>query len=222
MRFRFLFSALFSALLALTVLLSGCATRSGGEFTSVVSAPMNPKAVRVRVSLSNRAVYVMEGDRPLLVTPVAIGKPGSMTPTGQFTVFHKEAKKRSGTYGFQVRGPEILKGERRNTPGGYRYVGYPMPWWVEFSPGYGFHAGSVWPEPRTHGCLRLHQNVAPAFFSLVSRGTPVLIARSLPEDVTLGKNLNRPTDYADPDPPAAYLISDAAFSDLMGKHLVRR
>jgi lipoprotein-anchoring transpeptidase ErfK/SrfK len=222
MRNRFHFSARFSALLAAAVMSVGCATQPGGEFTSAVTAPTNPKAVRVRVSLSNRSVYVMEGDRPLLVTPVAIGKPGSPTPTGHFTVFRKEAQKRSGTYGFHVRGSEILKGERRHTPGGYRYVGYPMPWWVEFSPGYGFHAGSVWPQPRTHGCLRLHQNVAPSFFSLVSRGTPVHIAHSLPEDATLGRNLARPTDYADPDPPASYMISDAAFPDLMGKHLSRR
>ena len=198
----------------------GCATHPATvEYDSPAATPTHPKQVRVRVSLQNRAVYVMEGDRPLLVTAVAIGKPGSETPTGRFTVFHKDARKRSNTYGFHVRGGDIQAGKRVNTPSGARYVGFPMPWWVEFSPGYGFHAGSVWPTPRTHGCLRIHPHVAPKFFAIVPKGAPVYIARSLPEDATLGRNLARPTDYAAPDPPRSYLISDAALTDLMGKRL---
>jgi hypothetical protein len=87
-----------------------------------------------------------------------------------------------------------------------------MAWWCEFSPAYGFHEGSVWPMPRTHGCLRLHKNVAPKFYALVKIGTPVNIAQSQPEDSTIGRNLRRPTDYADPDPPANVLISSAVFT----------
>ena len=34
----------------------------------------NPSAVRVKVSLRNQATYVMEGNQPLLVMPVSIGK----------------------------------------------------------------------------------------------------------------------------------------------------
>ncbi|MCB1065245.1 MAG: L,D-transpeptidase [Verrucomicrobiae bacterium] len=197
-----------------------CATQQGGgEYDAVALTPNNPKNVRVRVSLQNRAVYVMEGDRPLLVTPVAIGKPGDETPTGSFTAFRKDARKRSNTYGFHVRGNDIRPGKSANTPGGYRYVGYPMPYWVEFKAGYGFHAGSVWPTPRSHGCLRLHANVAPKFFAIVPEDAPVYIAQSLPEDATLGRNLKRPTDYADPDPPMSYMISDAALVDIMGKRL---
>ncbi|MCB1079236.1 MAG: L,D-transpeptidase [Verrucomicrobiae bacterium] len=218
-RRRALSPFLVSAVAAISI--SSCATRPSAEFDSVASPPTNPRNVRVRVSLQNRAVYVMEGNRPLLVTPVAIGKPGNETPTGNFVAFNKIARKRSNTYGFHVRGGDVRPGTHANTPSGSRYVGYPMPCWVEFSPGYGFHAGSVWPTPRTHGCLRLHPNVAPKFFSIVPKGTPILIARSLPEDATLGKNLARPTDYADPDPPASYMTTDAAFQDLLGKSLRR-
>ena len=202
---------------------SGCTTTTeiSSEYDSMVHAPNRPGDVRVKVSLRNRAVYVMEGDRALLVTAVAIGKPETPTPTGHFRVFRKDATKRSNTYGFHVRGSEIHKGERRKTPSGYRYVGYPMPYWVEFKSGYGFHAGSVWPTPRSHGCLRLHANVAPKFFAIVPNNAPIHIAHSQPEDSTIGRNLKRPTDYDDPDPPGWFMISDAALKDIRGMQLRR-
>lgn len=208
-------------LLGAALSLVGCSSTAPAVADSGPVRAPDPRRVQVRVSLRHRAAYVMEGDRPLLVTAVAIGKAGSETPTGRFTVIRKEARKRSNTYGFHVRGSDIRSGRRAGTPPGYRYVGYPMPWWVEFHPGYGFHAGSVWPTPRTHGCLRLHPDVAPGFFALVPSGAPVVIARSLPEDATLGEALVRPTDFADPDPPASHLVSEAAFGDLMGKRLSR-
>ena len=153
----------------------------------------------------------MEGNRALLVTPVAIGKAGHETPRGNFSCYKKIEKKRSNTYGFHVSGSAIRPGKSSKTPRGARYVGYPMPYWVEFKSAYGFHAGSVYPEPRSHGCLRLHKNVAPKFFALVNSSTSVNIAHTQPEDATLGKNVRRPTDYADPDLPAPLIITSAAF-----------
>jgi len=198
-------------LLALGLFSVSCATKKLGEYDAPAYRPANQKNVKVKVSLQNRMVYVMEGDRALLVTPTAIGKPGNETPTGNFHAFNRIEKKRSNTYGYYVGGNQIIPGKSSNTPGGHRYVGFPMPYWVEFTPAYGFHAGSVWPVPRSHGCLRLHPNVAPKFYALVPEGTPINIAHSQPEDQTLGKNVRRPTDYADPDPPAAVMVSSAAF-----------
>lgn len=205
---------------AAAVWLSGCAGTTGsiGRYDSPAYKPHNPDNVRVKVSLQNRAVYVMEGDRPLLVTATAIGTPQKPTPTGNFRVFAKIAEKRSGSYGFSVNGDSIRPSTRGNATG--RYVGFPMAWWVEFLPGYGFHEGSVWPTPRTHGCLRLHKNVAPKFYALVKSGTPVNIQHSQPEDNTLGRNLKRPTDYADPDPPTSVLISPAIFTKPHGPLLI--
>ena len=48
-----------------------------------------PKArsnVRVKVSLSNRMAYVMEGGTPLLVMPVTVGRDSAKTPTGSFRI----------------------------------------------------------------------------------------------------------------------------------------
>lgn len=190
----------------------GCAAVGPvAEFDSPAWRPQNSRDVSVKVSLENRMVYVMEGNRPLLVTPTCIGTPANPTPRGNFTAYKKIEKKRSYTYGFHVVPSRIVPGKSSATPSGARYVGYPMPYWVEFKAGYGFHAGSVWPMPRSHGCLRLHPNVAPKFFALVGEGTPVNISLRQPEDATLGRNIARPQDFADPDPPAAFTISSATF-----------
>lgn len=208
--------------LAAVVFLTGCATKQsgGGRYDAVAYKPRNPSDVRVKVSLQNRAVYVMEGDRPLLVTATAIGTPAKPTPKGNFRVYNKIAKKRSGSYGFSVSGDRIVPVKASAATG--RYVGFPMAYWVEFSPAYGFHEGSVWPMPRTHGCLRLHKNVAPKFYELARMGTPVQIAETQPEDATIGRNLKRPTDYADPDPANSILISDGIFTQPSGPLLVEQ
>ena len=217
--------ALLSLALGALTLLSGCAgghltKRLAGPYNVVAYKPKNPDNVRVKVSLSNRAVYVMEGDTPLLVTATAIGLPEKPTPTGSFHVFAKIPNKRSGTYGFSVSGDSIHPCKSSEATG--HYVGFPMAWWVEFSPGYGFHEGAVWPIPRTHGCLRLHKNAAPRFYALVKNGTPVSIAQTQPEDATIGKDLKRPQDFRDPDPAPAILVSDRAFSAPAGPLLVDR
>ena len=205
----------FFALLFAVVFGSGCQTIPlRTKYDPVGYKPKNPGNVVIKVSLQGRMVYVMEGSKPLLVTATAIGLPNKPTPKGRFRVTNKIANKRSGTYGFWVKGDVIVAGKSSKAPGaGYRYVGFPMQYWVEWMPAYGFHLGSVWPVPRTHGCLRLHQNAAREFFQLARIGTPVYIAERQPEDATLGKNPPRPQDYNDPDPPKSILISSRAFTD---------
>ncbi|MCG8603150.1 MAG: L,D-transpeptidase [Verrucomicrobiales bacterium] len=197
----------------------GCATKPPEETVPASMAVrygtiQDMSKVKVKVSLGNRAVYVMEGDEPRFVAAVAIGTPSDPTPTGTFKVQHKEVKKRSSSYGFFVKDGQVIPGERRKMPSGYRYVGYPLPYWVYFSHGCGFHAGAVWPQPRTHGCLRLHKTIADDFYHMVKVGTPVIIQNSLPEDATIGKNVPRPTDYAHPDSPPSVRASDAVFTDM--------
>lgn len=203
--------------------LSGCANGPiAKRFAYNVTAykPKNPDNVRVKVSLANRAVYVMEGDTPLMVTATAIGLPEKPTPTGNFRVTNKIEKKRSGAYGFSVNGDSIRPCKASDATG--RYVGFPMAYWVEFAPGYGFHEGAVWPIPRSHGCLRLHKTAAPKFWALTKIGTPVSIAQTQPEDATIGKDLRRPQDYRDPDPANSILISDRIFAPPAGPLLVDR
>jgi len=210
---------------AAILLLAGCETMHVGRTTydRPAYAPKNPNNVRVDVSLNKKMVYVMEGNRPLLVTATAIGTAEHPTPRGHFTVFNKIKNKRSGSYGFWVRGGQVVAADSSHRPSGigWRYIGFPMGYWVEFAPGYGFHEGSVWPVPRTHGCLRMHKNDAADFFSLVKDGTPVNIANSQPEDATLGENFQRPQDYNDPDPPAAFYASPEYFETIKAAEIIK-
>ncbi|HJX25120.1 MAG TPA: L,D-transpeptidase [Chthoniobacterales bacterium] len=193
--------------------LTGCQTgpmgTSSGPYHVTAYRPHNPSAVRVKVSLSKQNVYVMEGDRCLMAVATTVGKADKPTPHGEFHIYSKVEHKRSGSYGFSVQGNRVVP----STGGGPgRYVGYPMGYWCEFAPAYGFHQGFVHPNPHTHGCLRLHGEAAAKFYALVRIGTPVSISTEQKEDTTIGPQVLRVDDSRTPDPDPHTMISDAAFS----------
>jgi lipoprotein-anchoring transpeptidase ErfK/SrfK len=208
-------------LLALSgaALLAGCQTApvGGGNYHVTAYKPTDPSKVRVDVSISKENVYVMEGDRCLMAAACSVGIPSKPTPKGHFTIYRKEEQKRSGSYGFRVVGDNIVPSEGQGGPG--RYVGYPMGFWCEFAPSYGFHQGFVHPSPRTHGCIRLHGEAAPKFFALVHQGTPVNIAESQPEDATIGPKVTRVDDSKTPDPDPHIMITSGAFQKPEGQLL---
>ncbi|PYI76782.1 MAG: L,D-transpeptidase, partial [Verrucomicrobia bacterium] len=152
------------------LLLTGCATRKatvgGGNYHVTAYRPHDPSQVKVKLSTSTQNLFVMEGDRLLMAVQANVGKPGALTPHGHFTIFSKQKERR-----------------RASEPD----RGYPMAYWCEFAPAYGFHEGFVWPVPHTHGCVRLHREAAARLFALVRIGTPVEIESSLPEDATYGR-----------------------------------
>lgn len=190
-----------------SLLFSSCsntASPGGGSMSSAMRAyeaydrpatlPGNPSNVRVKVSLKNRMAYVMEGNKPLLVMPVTVGKSSSPTPSGNFRIRSKNHYYRANTHGYAIKGNVVRGCYLRNKPAGWRFKGTPMPYWCEFKSAYGFHTGWMKPFPSSGGCLRMHKNVAPKFFRLVRTGTPVSIASSQPEDATIGRNIPRPPD----------------------------
>lgn len=173
--------------------------------------PKNPGAVKVKVSLSKQRTYVMEGSEILLSMPVSVGSPGTSTPTGNFTIFNKVEKKRANTHGYAYSGNQVKKTMLSSRPSGWSFKGTPMPYWCEFKANYGFHTGWVKHQPCTHGCIRMHENLAPKFYRLVKVGTPVSIAYSQPEDATLG-NIPLPPDAGPlPDYPGTMYTGDGYF-----------
>lgn len=217
--YRLLLIASIPSALFLTSCETGSMATSGGNYHVVAHRPHNPDAVRVKVSLSKQNVYVMEGDRCLMAVATTVGIPSKPTPKGSFHIYSKQEHKRSGSYGFRVQGDRIVPAEAsKNIPG--RYVGYPMGYWCEFSPSYGFHQGYVHLVPRSHGCLRLKGEAAAKFYVLVHNGTPVNIAETQPEDATFGKQVQRIDDSKTPDPPMSVSISEKAFQAPSGPLLV--
>jgi hypothetical protein len=179
----------------------GMLSRAGGGGSYHVTAykPHDPSKVRVKLSTSTQNLYVMEGDRLLMAVQGNVGKPGAETPTGHFTIYEKNKTKR------RVSEPD---------------AGYPMAYWCEFKPAYGFHEGFVWSVPRTHGCVRLHREAAARLFALTRIGTPVDIERSLPEDAKYGKMVRRLDQSRDPDPPRSQMLSASWFKDPPGPLLI--
>jgi L,D-transpeptidase catalytic domain len=199
------------------LLLVGCGTTrvAGGKPYHVTAyRPHDPSAVRVKVSLSNQNIYVMEGDRCLMAVACSVGLANKPTPHGNFTIYSKQERKRSGEYGFSVQGNQVVATTAGHAGG--HYIGYPMGYWCEFAPGYGFHQGFVHPNPRTHGCIRLHGEAAPKFFALVRTGTPVNIATTQPEDAMIGPKVERVDDSRTPDPDPHIMVTDAAFEQPSG------
>ena len=157
----------------------------------------NPYPPSPRALAAMRAV--LEGDRLLMAAVTNVGKPGAATPTGDFTIYNKEKKRR-----------------RASEPD----AGYPMAYWQEFKSAYGFHEGFVHPYPHTHGCVRMHREAVARMFALTRIGTPVHIRQSLPEDKEFGSQVMKLDQSKDPDPPRSFMMSDAWFKDPAGPLLV--
>ena len=189
------------------LLLTSCgtmmSTASSRNYRVIAHKPHDPSKVEVRLSLATQNLFVVEpdkeGDRLLMAVQGNVGKPGAATPTGNFTIYNKEKHRR-----------------RQSEPD----RGYPMAYWCEFAPAYGFHQGFVHPTPRTHGCIRLHGEAAPKFYALVRVGTPVSIAETQPEDASLGPKVQRVDDSRAADPDPHIMVSSAAFQKPSGPLLV--
>ena len=200
-------------------LMSSCSTSTGGSGLGAYQAydlpaklPSNPSNVRVKVSLSKQRTYVMEGSEVLLAMPVSIGAAATPTPSGSFRIFKKEAKHRANTHGYAYSGSQVKQTYLAKRPVGWSFKGTPMPYWCEFMPNYGFHTGWVKHHPCTHGCIRMHENLAPKFFRLVSNGTPVSIAYSQPEDATYGSIPLPPDSGPLPDYDGSMYVGDGYFN----------
>ena len=198
---RLLCRLLLVTAVASTALLTSCETASrgsGGSYRVTAYRPKDPSNVKVKLSTSTQHVYVMEGDRLLMAAQGTVGAKGS-TPLGTFRITNKIKNKR------RISQPD---------------AGYPMAYWCEFKPAYGFHEGFVHPTPRSHGCIRLHKEAAARLFALVKVGTPVQIARSLPEDDKYGSTVRKLDQSRDPDPPRSLLMSPSWFKDPAGPLLI--
>jgi len=180
--------------------LGACVAPRSGSYKVTAYAPKNPDAVRVKVSTSTQNIYVLEGDRLLMGVQGCVGANGS-TPKGSFRIQSKIKNKR------RISQPD---------------AGYPMAYWCDFKPAYGFHEGFVWSIPRTHGCIRMHREAAARFFALVKVGTPVSIASSQPEDKQYGHVVRKLDQRNDPDPSRAFMMSSGWFKDPAGPLLVKQ
>ena len=126
---------------------------------------------KVIINLSEQRAYLVEQGRVTLVSPIASGKPGWSTPTGNFSIFNKDIDHRSrsfgsvvDTYGGVVNGNATPSSR---VPRGCHYRPAPMPYFMEFSSAVGMHAGYLPGYPASHGCVRMPRDYAALFFERV-------------------------------------------------------
>jgi lipoprotein-anchoring transpeptidase ErfK/SrfK len=127
-------------------------------------AALNPDAGRRRIviSLADRKLALLEGERVLKVYDVAVGKASTPSPRGSFVIVnHVEHPTWFGPAGPIAPGP-------RN-PLGTRWMGLS-------AHGYGIHGtnapGSIG-KAASHGCIRMRRQDLEELFGLVGVGTPV-------------------------------------------------
>ncbi|MGG1311261.1 L,D-transpeptidase [Cohnella laeviribosi] len=106
---------------------------------------------RIIVDLSDRKLYLLDGDVVTRAFPVGIGRMVTMTPSGEYTIINKQAH-----------------------PGGPFGA-----FWMGLSrPHYGIHGtndpSSIGHEV-SHGCIRMHNEDVLALSALVPIGTRVSI-----------------------------------------------
>lgn len=124
---------------------------------------------RLVLKLKERKVYVYQGEQELASYPVAIGKKGWETPTGNFEIIQL------------VKDPiwqnpwnnNIIPAGTKN-PLGERWIGF----WTDGKNSIGFHgttAENLIGQAVSHGCVRMRNRDIKEMFEKVKLGTPVVV-----------------------------------------------
>ena len=167
-------------LLAITLCLGACGTVTDFVKSNLPDSHTGRPSVVVR--LRQQRAFLFKGNALVADAAISTGREGYATPLGNFRVIRKDHDHRSGLYGDYVdSNNRIVKANvdvrKDRRPRGSHYLGTPMPYFVEFTPGFGLHAGNLPGYPASHGCVRLSYWNARRFFNAVRIGTRVSIRR---------------------------------------------
>ena len=139
----------------------------------------NPGNSRVEIDLEMQRAYLLQGRRLVLSSPISSGRHGHLTETGAFQVIEKERSHFSSLYGKIVdrNGDTIVADADADmkVPREGKFIPAPMSYFIRFHGADGMHAGYLPGYPASHGCVRLPEQYAVAFFNAVEIGTPVNI-----------------------------------------------
>lgn len=131
--------------------------------------PSVEQPVELILRLGERQLYVYRGNTLETTFPVAVGKPGWETPTGQFEVSYM-LDQPGWTNPFT--GEVVPPGP--NNPLGERWIAF----WTDGQNEIGFHGtpnrGSIG-QAASHGCVRLYNEDIRELYTLVSPGTRVTV-----------------------------------------------
>jgi len=168
----------FFALGATLLIVSGCSTVTD-MVTSNIPESHSGRASIV-VSLRAQEAYLYRAGQRTASSRISSGREGYRTPVGRFQVIRKDENHRSSVYGDYVDGSgHVVKANvdsrRDRKPPHSHFVGAPMPYFLEFSPGYGLHQGYLPGVPASHGCIRMPYWKARQFYNAAHLGTVVVV-----------------------------------------------
>jgi lipoprotein-anchoring transpeptidase ErfK/SrfK len=168
----------FSALCAAVMILSGCSTMTDMVTSNLPESHSGRPSIVV--SLRAQEAYLYRGGNRIASSRISSGREGYRTPVGRFQVIRKDEDHRSSLYGDYVDDSgRVVKANvdkrRAFKPPHSHFVGTPMPYFLEFSPGYGLHQGYLPGVPASHGCIRMPYWKARQFYNAARVGTPVVV-----------------------------------------------
>jgi lipoprotein-anchoring transpeptidase ErfK/SrfK len=160
----------------------------------------------VEIDLQEQMAYLLQNGRPLLASPISSGRYGHFTRTGSFKILEKEKTHYSSMYGkiVDARGNTIVADADADmsVPRGGKFIPAPMHYFMRFCGADGMHAEYLPGYPASHGCVRMPEQYAIAFFNSVSEGTPVTVVGRTPMGRYLGQSqspfMRRGNRFADP------------------------
>jgi len=134
---------------------------------------------RVEIDLQQQTAFLIRGRRVVMESPISSGRFGHLTETGSFKVIEKERDHSSSIYGkiVDASGRTVVADADvdMNVPRGCRFIPAPMHYFMRFHGADGMHAGYLPGYPASHGCVRMPEESAIAFFNAVEVGTPVQV-----------------------------------------------
>ena len=169
---------LYLPLLAIVSCLTGCNTVSDLVVTNIPDYHQGRCSIVIRVK--KQEAYLFKGRSQVASSRISTGREGHNTPMGRFRVIRKDEDHRSSLYGYYADGwghpvKENVDVRKDCKPPHSHFVGASMPYFLEFSPGFGLHAGYLPGFPASHGCVRMPYWKARQFFSEAEVGTPITV-----------------------------------------------
>jgi hypothetical protein len=145
----------------------------------------------VEIDLQEQRAYLLQNGRPVLASPISSGRYGHLTKGGSFKVLEKEINHHSSMYGkiVDARGNTVVADADADmsVPPGGKFIPAPMHYFMRFDGADGMHAGYLPGYPASHGCVRMPEQFAIAFFNSVDVGTPVTVFGRTPTGRYLGQ-----------------------------------
>jgi len=137
-------------------------------------------APSIVIDLGDQEARFYRGGELIGMSPISSGREGNRTPTGNFSIIQKDRDHFSNLFGnyvdssgnVVVRNVDVMRDRR---PAGATFQGAPMPYFMRITGGVGMHTGYLPGVPDSHGCIRMPSELAEAFYSNSTTGTPVRV-----------------------------------------------